>query len=187
MKPVFIPLPAERLTDALLTGKVDMLMAGLTITDTRRLQMDFSLPYLVVGQAALIRSEDLLRYNTDLKIRSTRCRIGLLADSPAEELVDTYFSPAVRLVFARPAEGAGALEKQQIDIFMHDAPAVWWLAGQSKGRLIVAPPLFAREELAWGFRRSSNALREAANQVLAEWRQDGTLEAVLQRWLPVSR
>ncbi|HOU22482.1 MAG TPA: transporter substrate-binding domain-containing protein, partial [Kiritimatiellia bacterium] len=63
MKPVFIPLPAERLTDALLTGKVDMLMAGLTITDTRRLQMDFSLPYLVVGQAALIRSEDLLRYN----------------------------------------------------------------------------------------------------------------------------
>ena len=62
--------PPARLADNLLSGKVDILMAGLTVTEERRTQMDFATPYVSVGQAAIIRAEDRLRYNTAIKIRT---------------------------------------------------------------------------------------------------------------------
>ncbi|HRV31978.1 MAG TPA: transporter substrate-binding domain-containing protein, partial [Kiritimatiellia bacterium] len=79
MRPVFIATPPARLADNLLSGKVDILMAGLTVTEERRTQMDFATPYVSVGQAAIIRAEDRLRYNTAIKIRTARTRVGAIA------------------------------------------------------------------------------------------------------------
>ncbi|HPY61771.1 MAG TPA: transporter substrate-binding domain-containing protein, partial [Kiritimatiellia bacterium] len=76
LQPVFKAYPAEDLTDALLNGKVDVIMAGLPITPEKRLLMDFASPYLVSGQAAIVRTPDLPHANTLIKIRSARIRIG---------------------------------------------------------------------------------------------------------------
>lgn len=187
MRPVFIAYPFDQLPAALLDGKVDIVMAGMTITEERRLAMDFSLPYLVVGQAALIRSADLLRYNTEIKVRSATNRIGVVSGSAGERLVGKYFTRAAPAAFADAHAAAEAVRRNSIDLFIHDAPTAWWLALQQDGQLVLAPPLLAREEMAWAFRRSSVALREAANQALVEWQQDGKLESILQRWIPVSK
>ena len=187
MKPVFVACPAERLTDALLGGRVDILMAGLAVTDERRIRLDFASPYLVVGQAALIRAEDLLRFNTEIKIRTARSRAGVVADSAGDRLVSRYFSRAERIVFPRAAEAVDALLASQIDMLIHDAPAAWWLSLSRAERLSVAPALFAREEIAWAFRRGSVTLRESANRALADWEKDGTLESILRRWIPFSK
>ena len=47
--------------------------------------------------------------------------------------------------------------------------------------------LFDRAEIAWAFRRGSVSLRESTNRALAEWQKDGTLEAILERWIPYSK
>ena len=187
MKPVFMAFPADRLSPALLAGKVDVLMAGLAITEDRRLQMDFSTPYLVVGQAALVRAADLPQCNTAVKIRTSRVRVGVQEGSVGDRLVAGYFPGSVRTAFSQAQEALPALLENRIDMFVGDAPAVWWLALQYGGRVAVAPPLFSREEIAWGFRRGSIVLREAANQALADWQKDGTLETTLQRWIPYSK
>ncbi|MGD9613288.1 MAG: hypothetical protein AB7V22_10375 [Kiritimatiellia bacterium] len=41
--------------------------------------------------------------------------------------------------------------------------------------------------MAWAFRRGSVALRESANEALAVWQKDGTLESILRRWIPYSK
>ena len=185
-RPLFIPLEPAQLIPALLENKVDILMAGLPVTEALRVQIDFASPYLVVGQAALVRKADLLRFNTDIKIRSTPARVAVVADSSGDRLVARYFPHARRLVFSRRDQAVEALRRNQADLLIHDAPALWWMARSNPAELQIAPPLFAREEIAWGFRRTSVALRESANLALAEWQQDGTLEAILRQWLPVS-
>ena len=187
MRPVFTAYPPGKLEAALLDGKVDVLMAGLAITEDRRVRMDFASPYLVVGQAALVRSQDLLRVNTSIKIRSVRARVGVLAGSAGDSLVSRYFPHAVRHPFPAADEAVDALLQNRIDMLIADAPALWWSALQHEPKLVVAPPLFAKEEIAWAFRRSSVSLRESANQALEAWRKDGTLEAILRRWMPVSQ
>jgi ABC-type amino acid transport substrate-binding protein len=102
-------------------------------------------------------------------------------------LVCTYFSNAKCIAFPQAGDAVEALLQNQIDILVHDAPALWWLALRHEPKLAVAPALFAREEIAWAFRRGSVTLREAANQALADWQKDGTLESILQRWIPFSK
>ncbi len=186
-KPVFVALPSDRLNSALLDGKVDILMAGMAITEERRVQMDFSSPYLVVGQAALIRPSDLYRYNTKIKIRSTSNRIGVLENSAADRLVSRYFKQAALTRFPSQQEAVDSLQRENIDLWIGEAPAVWWAAQHQTPPLSIAPALFAKGELAWAFRRGSVSLREAANHALADWQKDGTLELVLGRWLPFSQ
>ena len=187
MKAVFVACPPNRLEDALLDGKVDVLMAGLTLSEERRVHMDFSVPYLVVGQGALVRTADLPRFNTPIKIRAAQGQVGVVAGGTGERFVSRYFAQAGRVAFLTVAEAVAALRQGEIDMVVHDAPALWWLSLRHAPELAVAPALFAREEVAWGFRRSSVALRESANRALADWQQDGTLEAILRRWIPFSK
>jgi ABC-type amino acid transport substrate-binding protein len=40
------------------------------------------------------------------------------------------------------------------------------------------------EKLAWGVRKDDNELRERLNSVLEKWFRNGTVEEVINRWLP---
>jgi ABC-type amino acid transport substrate-binding protein len=187
LKPVFVPYSQQTLPAALLEGKVDILMAGITISEERRVRMDFSVPYLVVGQVALIRPTDSLRYNTEIKIRSTGNRVGVVDGTAGDRLVSRYFANAARVPFPHAEAAVQSLRAGQIDMLIYDAPSALWLALGDEKQLSIAPALFAREEIAWAFRRGSVALREAANHALADWQKDGTLESILQRWIPFSK
>lgn len=187
LKPIFVACDPARLQDALLDGQVDVLMAGLTLTEERRVRMDFASPYLVVGQVALIRTGDLPRYNTPIKIRSVQTAVGVVEGSPGDAFVSRYFTRAARVAFPRIAEAVEALREGKIALLVCDGPAAWWLALQNEPSFALAPALFAREDVAWAFRRGSVNLRESANQALVDWQKDGTLESTLRRWIPFSK
>jgi polar amino acid transport system substrate-binding protein len=55
----FLELSWEQLPEALLAGKIDIIMSGMSITAARQVRMDFARPYLRAGQVALVRREDL--------------------------------------------------------------------------------------------------------------------------------
>lgn len=187
LRPVFVALPPEQLVPALLTGKVDVLMAGLTVSEERRVQIDFAAPYLVVGQGALVRKIEAPAFNTDIKVRSAPARVAVVEDSAGDRLVARYFPNARRTAHPSCESAVLALLHNQADMVVHDAPALWWSALRHPDHLAMAPALFAREEIAWGFRRGSVRLRESANDALADWQRDGSLEAILRRWIPLSR
>ena len=42
---------------ALLTNKCDIIMSGMTITDERKEKVDFSDPYMLIGQTVLLRKD----------------------------------------------------------------------------------------------------------------------------------
>ncbi|MDD2239503.1 MAG: transporter substrate-binding domain-containing protein [Kiritimatiellae bacterium] len=184
--PVFVALPSTELLPALLNGRVDVVMAGLAITEERRVQIDFASPYLVVGQGVLVRRGDLPRVQTAIKIRSSPGRAAVVEDSPGDRLITRYFPLASRYPFSTPDDAIDALLNNRVDMVVGDGPALHWKARQRPEALALAPALFAREEIAWGFRRGSVRLRESANKALGNWQQDGTLEGILRRWMPVT-
>ncbi|MDR0993630.1 MAG: transporter substrate-binding domain-containing protein [Verrucomicrobiota bacterium] len=187
MRPEFLPYPENRLERALLNGDVDLIMAGFAITEERRTKLDFANPYLVAGQTALLRAEEAAHYNTAIKVQATTNRVGVLAHSTGEEYAVRYFTRAAHMVFTKQADAVQALLNDEIDLFIYDAPYAWWATLRYEPRLAIAPTLFAREELAWAFRRGSVMLRESANQALADWQANGTLDIILHRWMPVSK
>jgi len=92
--------------------------------------------------------------------------------------------------FASVDDGVAALRKGDIDIFVHDAPAIWRVTGgfDSPERELTGyyEPL-TEEHLAWAVRKNESALRVRLNSLLSKWKASGQIEAVLDRWITVRK
>jgi len=80
---------------------------------------------------------------------------------------------------------ADIIIKGNIDIFIHDAPVVWWLASEYESRgLVSVPALLTKEQLGWGISYEDTELLEAVNNFLALREADGSLKRIIRKWIP---
>lgn len=184
----FVELAWPDQVPALLDHRSDIIMSGMSITPARQLRIAFSDPYLKVGQVALTRAEDQLRYLTPASVALMRGKVGVEKATTGDALVQDTFRRAERVPFTTAEKGARALIKGKIDMLVHDAPVIWWLASvhHADGLRVASAPL-TEEHLAWGVRPEDTELLAAVNGVLGSWREDGQLERVLQRWIPYAK
>ena len=54
----------DALLGALKTGKIDLVISGMAVTEERLQEVDFSDPYFVVQQKVLVRKEDKNKFKT---------------------------------------------------------------------------------------------------------------------------
>jgi len=160
-------------------------MSGMSITKTRTVRVAFSKPYLTVGQMALVRGEDRGKYPSVYAIKYSDAKIATEKGTTGDFLVQQQFTRADRKPFESPEKAVQALINGKIDIFIHDAPVIWWLASkyESKG-LVPAPVFLTKEHLGWGIPYEDTELLEVANNLLALWEADGSLKRIIQRWIP---
>ncbi|MBT5547512.1 MAG: transporter substrate-binding domain-containing protein, partial [Desulfobacula sp.] len=76
---------------ALVTGKFDIIIGGMTITQSRNLQINFSNPYIVVGQAVLLnkKHEGVVKSYKDLNDPKYTIvsRLGTTGEQAAQKLI----------------------------------------------------------------------------------------------------
>lgn len=178
----FVELPWEDQIEALQKGRTDIIMSALSITPARAFVIDFSQPYLSVGQGILVRREDEGKYLLGMPNQPSG-PVGVLKATTGEFLVQRDFPKARRRTYKSEADAAQALKKKRIDMFITDSPLVWYLAGvHSAEGLSALPFLLSQEQLAWGLRKGDDSLRNAANSFIQEAMQDDTVAAILRRW-----
>ncbi|CAH2031615.1 transporter substrate-binding domain-containing protein [Trichlorobacter ammonificans] len=184
---VFEILPFNRLIPALQEGRIDTVMAGMSVTPEREQEVGFTTPYLRVGQMLLIREQDIRRFPRALFDRTAGVRIGVERGSTGEAYALRTFAWSTVTHFASTEEAVAALEERKIDCFIHDAPTIWRFSAnittQHQGLTASYEPL-TDEPLAWAVRRGDTPLLTQLNDVLARMRQDGSLRAILVRWVP---
>lgn len=179
----FVPLRWEQLIDSLLSGKVDIIMSGMTITRARSMRVNFSNPYLQAGQTLLVRRTDaaliqMTLFDSDTTVGSQKATTG---DFWAKQ----NCAKNTRKLYPTASLGARALVSGQIDAFICDAPVNWWLASENEASgLTVAGGYLTEEYLGWAIRKDDVQLLEAANRFLAESKQSGELNTLLRNWIP---
>ncbi len=175
----------DRLIDALLARKIDVIMSGMTVTRPRQVRIDFTRPYLTTGLMAAFRLKDARKYSSIRKILRSNASIGVIRNTTGEKFVRANFPFASRVVLLTlPSEAAWSLKGRNIDLFVHDAPSIMWLVSENEADITGLWEPLSREELAWGVRKEDQALKRKLNAVIDKWAGDGTLDAVLDRWLP---
>ncbi len=180
----WVTLPWEDQIPALQQGKVDIVMSGMSITDERLGRVAFSQPYLKAGQMAMVRQEDESKYMGFSVILSTG-RVGVERGSTGEQLVRQSFHGARVKAFDAIEKAADALAAGKIDLLVHDAPTIWWLAARRKAQgLVPIQKLLTEEHLAWAVRSDNEKLLNKINQTMDRWNRDGTLESIVKRWMP---
>ncbi len=182
-----IEMEWDKLIPALVAGDIDIIMAGMTITDARRVRMDFSRPYLRTGQLVLMRRSRAHLYPTADAVRATKEAVGVIKNTTGDGYVQAWFTNAQRRAYNTSEDAALELSRKRLDLFVDDAPSIWWQASQHEADLTVLATPLTEEYLAWGIARTNPTLLAAVNKTLRRWEKDGTLRRILQAWIPMDR
>lgn len=163
---------------AVQSGKADFGAAGMTVTEERALQVDFSDSYYT-GRQVIIVTED----NTDItgpddlegkKIGVQQGTTGDLyaSDDYGDENVERY---------NKGFEAVQALLQGKIDaVIIDDQPAQTFVE-ESEG-LKILDTEYVEEEYALCFKKGS-ALVEKVNTAIAELKEDGTFDAIIEKYI----
>ncbi len=181
----FFEIIRDRLIPTLMEKKIDIVMSGMTITEARKARVNFTDPYIKIGQAALMRSEDASRFDSLTSIRESLATIGVLKGTTGEVFVRKNFTKAANIItLQRANEAPNLLIQKRIDLFVHDSPSIVWLVSENEGVLKGYWEPFTEEYLGWALNREDQDLLVQINSILGTWRKDGTLKGVLTHWLP---
>ena len=180
----FVSMKWDKQIPMLEAEKTDIIMSGMSITRARELRIVFSEPYIQNGLMALIRRKDAHKYDSAEDIVRSHANVGVQEGTTGDAFVQQKFPYARRVVVATPEDAAFNLRSRFIDMFIHDAHAVAWLVSENEADLTGVWTSLNEEYLAWGIRRHDQQLLDDVNAALAKWEKDGTLEAILERWLP---
>lgn len=183
----FVEVMWDQQIDALMAGRTDIIMSGMSVTEARAVRIAFTEPYLEGGLMAAVRTEDARRYESREALLQTDAVVGAIERTTGDVFVQRNFPNARRVTLSLASDGALALRRHTIDVFVHDGPSIAWLVSANEADLTGIWQPLNRENLAWGIRLDDPALRARVNDILAAWKRDGTLTEVLVRWLPYLR
>jgi ABC-type amino acid transport substrate-binding protein len=185
-----VETPWKDLIPDLVDGKIDVVMSGLSITAERQKLVSFADSYGTIGQMALVRVQDYDRLRDDGARNSPATRIGAVDGTTGEQYVRSHDPLAQITTFQSVDDGVAALRNGRIDVFVHDAPAIWRVTSPRGG---IERELMSRyipltdEKLAWAVRKQDDELLRRLNAALAKWKADGQLDVVGARWVPVRK
>ena len=158
-------------------GKADIVMAGVTVTDERKAVMDFSASYATGIQSIIVPNDSDIASPDDLagkKIGTQRGTTGYIycSDDFGEDSVVAYDNGLTAVQ---------ALNNGQVDaVVIDNAPAQEYVAANPG--LKVLDTSYAEEDYAIGMAKGS-ALEDAVNKALEELKADGTLQAIVDKYI----
>lgn len=164
---------------AMQAKEYDMLADGVTVTITRSKIVDFSTPYVTIGQVLLVRADetrtvDQIKADTNALIST---QIGT-----TNEIVAKKNFPAERVKsFEDFGAAVLALISKDVDGVVLDNVSASGFMGENAGKLKIGGQLTSDEQLAFVFPPGS-ALKDSVNAALASMQADGTLDKLNKQW-----
>jgi|SRR6516164_122352 polar amino acid transport system substrate-binding protein len=144
----------------------------MSITNERRERVNFTDPYVTIGQMALVRAKDSSKFPDVQSFSNVTSKVGFVRATTGEMAARAFFRSATLSPQATINEGIAALRKGEIEIFIHDAPTVRRIAeNPNEKELTGLYWLLTKEPLAWAVRKSDEPLRFALSREIHSGRK----------------
>lgn len=158
-------------------GKSDIVMAGVSVTDERLMVMEFSNTYATGTQVVIVPEGSPVTVETlgDYIIGTQRATTGNIycTDDYGEDHVVAYDNGITAVQ---------ALKNGQVDCVVIDsAPAAAFVAANPG--LVILDTEYVTEDYAIGMAKGNTALQAAINQALEELTEDGTIQAIIDKYI----
>ena len=163
------------------SGKYDIGCAGMTVTEDRLQSVNFTTPYATGIQSVIVK-EDSDITDVDALIAGDYI-VGVQQGTTG----DIYMSDDIgddRIErFQKGADAVLALVNGQVDaVVIDDQPAQAFV--EANDGLITLSTAYTVEDYAMCLNKNNEALLEKINEVLAEMKADGTIDAIIEEYIP---
>ena len=160
-------------------GKSDIALAGLTVTDERKENVDFSDTYATGVQTVIVPIDSDIETIDDLQGKLIGCQestTGYIycSDDYGEDMVTA---------FPNGANAIQALLSGKVDAVVIDSQPAQEFVAQNAGKLKMLDTEYVTEDYAIGVSKDNAALRDAVNNALKELIDDGTVQAILDQYI----
>ncbi|MFG2572134.1 transporter substrate-binding domain-containing protein [Streptomyces sp. NPDC048481] len=183
VKQVITDTPFENFkTGAFLnSGQCDLAAAGMTITDERKKNVDFSDPYFDATQAVLVDKGAGVASLADVKSKGVK--LGAQAQTTGEDYAKKQgFDP---VSFESSDAVLNGLRTGQVKAVIIDYPVVQgWLKDKANaGAFKVVDNLNTGEQYGFTVKKGNTELVDAINKALADAKSDGTYKKLYEKWI----
>lgn len=159
-------------------GKSDIVMAGVTVTDERQKVMDFSDTYAEGIQSIIVPEDSDIASADDL----TGKAIGTQRGTTGYIYCTDDFGEDNVIAYDDGLTAVQALNNGQVDaVVIDNAPAKSFV--EANPGLKILDTAYAQEDYAIGVAKGNTALLDAVNSALEELQADGTLQAIVDKYI----
>jgi len=176
----FVSVTPENQIALLTSGKVDMIVA-IGITEERKREIDFSIPYFISGQSILVRGDSRITKYQDLAGKRVATLQGSKGDRAIGELVPT----AQRIQFEHPSEAVKAVTEHRVEAFVEDYVSLYNLAQKNRGVRIAGLEPFSPAPYGVGVRDGDKEWLDFINATFEKMKKTGEYEKLLDKWFGV--
>jgi polar amino acid transport system substrate-binding protein len=182
----FVPINTawDGIIPALMTGKFDIIMGGMTITQERNLKVNFAEPYIVVGQTILINKKLKDRVLSYKDLNNPKYILTSRMGTTGEQAIKKYIPKATYKGFESEAEAGLEVINGKADALVYDLPFCGFLYGsQGKGKTIFLSDPFTYEPLAWAINKGDPDFLNYLNNFLRQSKGDGFYDRMYKKWI----
>ncbi len=174
---VFVQNEWESLVPGLTRGDYDIAANGLEITEERKQQVQFSIPYYATFEQLVVRANDSsIQSIQDLNHHQTGTLKASLAQTILEKQTQTHV-----VFYEEESTGYEDVENGRIDAFFVDYPIALFYAKKNKNLKFVGPPV---GKMFYGIAVAPQhpELLSQVNAGVMALIQGGELEKILAKW-----
>lgn len=172
----------EGLTAAVQMGKVDMAVAGMTVTEDRKKNVDFSDTYYVAAQNMVVAKDNTtITKAEDLKkAKKVGVVQGYTGDSIVTETLGLSEDQILRV--GRGIDAVEELKNGKLDAVVIDSATGNALAAKNDLKVVEDPEVFEKEEYAIAVQKGNTELLEKINAVIADMKANGEIDALAEKY-----
>ena len=160
------------------TGKTDIAMSGITITEDRKNMINFTIPYTSTTQSIIVVKDGAIAKKTDLEGK----KIGVQINTTGDTQVTEEFGDAAVERFQNGALAVESLKNNKIDCVVIDGEVAKALVNANEGLEIIADA-YSIEEYAIAIAKENTELLEKINGALEELLKDGTIDGIIKKYI----
>lgn len=164
------------------TGKYDMGVAGMTITEDRLKNVNFSESYATGIQVVIVKSGSSIKSLDDLTAAGSNLKIGVQQDTTGDIFSTDDFGESCVVRFNKGADAVQALVTGKVDcVIIDNEPAKAFVAANEG--LVILDTEYAVEDYAICVAKENTELLNDINAAIAKLKENGKLQEIIDKYI----
>ena len=183
MKLVIEDMDFKAIVNAVSTGKIDIGMAGMTVTEERLQSVNFSTSYATGIQVIIVKDDSPITSVDDLYAEGAAYKVGVQEATTGDIYCTDDFGEDNVLKYLTGADAVEALKTDKVDcVIIDNEPAKAFVAANEGLKILDSS--YADEDYAIAVALENTELLEKINKALDELINDGTLKEIVDKYIP---
>lgn len=167
----------DSLIPAVQSGKADFAAAGMTVSEDRKKNVDFTDTYAEAAQVIIVKEDSEVASPDDLKGKKIGVQTGTTGDLYSEDVEDAEVQR-----FNKGMDAVMALTQGKIDAVIIDREPAKVFVKENAG-LKILDEAFTEEEYAIAVKKDNAELLDKMNGAIRELKESGELQKIVDKYI----